>query len=113
MEVALSCKVCLNAFTNPVLVKPCGHSACSECFERLVLTGTGEVECPECGRECEEGSIQNGLLQVVAARWIYKDTSTKDLDDVMASLTKEFTSIERCMDEESDFLITFARMLNK
>ncbi|XP_046565511.1 E3 ubiquitin-protein ligase TRIM47-like [Haliotis rubra] len=45
MRIQLSCSVCLDLYTDPLLL-PCLHSLCRQCVHNLVACGI--PECPEC-----------------------------------------------------------------
>ncbi|KAK4162003.1 ATP-dependent helicase ULS1 [Cladorrhinum sp. PSN259] len=55
---AWECPICYDAVEDPVLMLPCGHDTCSECFTSLtdkhareaLASGneTGNVKCPQC-----------------------------------------------------------------
>ncbi|OCT57520.1 E3 ubiquitin-protein ligase TRIM7 [Xenopus laevis] len=51
----LSCSICLNIYTDPVLL-PCGHNFCRGCIEKVLgaQEGSGAYSCPECRQESEE-----------------------------------------------------------
>ncbi|XP_040203547.1 putative tripartite motif-containing protein 75 [Rana temporaria] len=50
----LDCSICLNIYTNPVMLK-CGHSFCRDCIESVLDTqgGSGVYCCPECREESQ------------------------------------------------------------
>ncbi|XP_073468530.1 E3 ubiquitin-protein ligase TRIM39-like [Aquarana catesbeiana] len=45
----LECPICLNTFTDPVMLK-CGHNFCQDCIGRVLDTqeGSGGYSCPKC-----------------------------------------------------------------
>ncbi|XP_073480910.1 E3 ubiquitin/ISG15 ligase TRIM25-like [Aquarana catesbeiana] len=51
----LDCSICLNIYTNPVILK-CGHNFCQDCIEGVLDTqgGSGVYRCPECRGESQE-----------------------------------------------------------
>lgn len=62
MLAELSCPICLQLFSNPVVL-PCGHNYCLACIGQTSATGAkGEndkaafLRCPECREEC--GSVE-------------------------------------------------------
>ncbi|XP_062977676.1 tripartite motif-containing protein 54-like [Elgaria multicarinata webbii] len=49
----LSCPVCLELFTPPVLVLPCTHNFCKKCLEKILIRQNcshvnGQFSCPMC-----------------------------------------------------------------
>ncbi|XP_048249635.1 E3 ubiquitin-protein ligase rnf8-like isoform X1 [Haliotis rufescens] len=56
MKEQLSCPVCLDLFTDPVIL-PCCHSLCSECAE-TIRSPKSSFKCPMC-----LAVVQNGPLQ--------------------------------------------------
>ncbi|XP_046565510.1 E3 ubiquitin-protein ligase TRIM9-like isoform X2 [Haliotis rubra] len=56
MERQLSCSVCLELFTDPVLL-PCLHSLCRPCVEKLTTSVTSQTfKCPECNSQVSLGA---------------------------------------------------------
>ncbi|KAM5194245.1 uncharacterized protein ACMZJ9_022788 [Mantella aurantiaca] len=51
----LECSVCLNIYTDPVMLK-CGHNFCRDCIGRVLDTQerSGGYFCPECREEFQE-----------------------------------------------------------
>ncbi|XP_077334619.1 uncharacterized protein LOC143975965 [Lithobates pipiens] len=51
----LECSVCLNVYTDPVILK-CGHNFCWDCIGRVWDTqeGSGDYSCPECREEFQD-----------------------------------------------------------
>ncbi|KAM9329457.1 E3 ubiquitin-protein ligase TRIM39-like [Gastrophryne carolinensis] len=51
----LECSVCLNVYTDPVMLK-CGHNYCRVCIDRVLETqeGAGGYFCPECRETFQE-----------------------------------------------------------
>ncbi|KAM5191301.1 LOW QUALITY PROTEIN: E3 ubiquitin-protein ligase TRIM39-like [Mantella aurantiaca] len=51
----LECSVCLNIYTDPVMLK-CGHNYCRDCIGRVLDTQekSGGYICPDCREEFEE-----------------------------------------------------------
>ncbi|XP_073479469.1 E3 ubiquitin/ISG15 ligase TRIM25-like [Aquarana catesbeiana] len=49
LRAELECSVCLNIYTDPVILK-CGHNFCRVCIDRVLDTqgGSGGYSCPEC-----------------------------------------------------------------
>jgi hypothetical protein len=58
MESLLSCPICLETFTKPVVILPCQHNLCRKCAEdcfeqrgtRFGISG-GRFKCPTCRYE--------------------------------------------------------------
>ncbi|XP_048249641.1 uncharacterized protein LOC124131661 isoform X2 [Haliotis rufescens] len=57
MKEQLSCPVCLDLFTDPVILQPCCHTLCSECAE-TIRSQQSSFKCPMC-----MAVVQNGPLQ--------------------------------------------------
>ncbi|XP_073468225.1 E3 ubiquitin/ISG15 ligase TRIM25-like [Aquarana catesbeiana] len=51
----LECSVCLNIYTDPVILK-CGHNFCRDCIDRVLDTReeSGGYSCPECKEEFQD-----------------------------------------------------------
>ncbi|CAI9540283.1 unnamed protein product, partial [Staurois parvus] len=49
LRAELECSVCLNIYTDPVMLR-CGHNFCRVCIDRVLDTqeGSGGYSCPEC-----------------------------------------------------------------
>ncbi|XP_077327852.1 uncharacterized protein LOC143962514 [Lithobates pipiens] len=49
LRAELECSVCLNIYTDPIMLK-CGHNFCRNCIDRVLDTqkGSGGYSCPEC-----------------------------------------------------------------
>uniref|UniRef100_A0A8C6Z2Y5 RING-type domain-containing protein n=1 Tax=Nothoprocta perdicaria TaxID=30464 RepID=A0A8C6Z2Y5_NOTPE len=53
MREALSCPVCLDLFTPPILVLSCAHNFCKPCLEKILIHQNcnhvnGHFHCPLC-----------------------------------------------------------------
>lgn len=55
----LSCNVCLGGYSNSNVPRnlSCGHSACSSCLEKIIITI--RKECPECRRKFQAKSVSD------------------------------------------------------
>ncbi|XP_046345979.2 E3 ubiquitin-protein ligase TRIM9-like [Haliotis rufescens] len=65
MERQLSCCVCLELFTDPVLL-PCLHSLCRRCVERFTRDGpvtSQAFKCPECNSQVDLGTSGHASLK--------------------------------------------------
>jgi len=58
VERLLTCPVCLDVFTKPVVILPCQHNLCRKCAEecydrrgRVVGLSGGKFQCPSCRYE--------------------------------------------------------------
>ena len=58
IERLLTCPVCLDVFTQPVVILPCQHNLCRKCAEecydrrgRVVGLSGGKFQCPTCRYE--------------------------------------------------------------
>ncbi|XP_068129151.1 E3 ubiquitin/ISG15 ligase TRIM25-like isoform X2 [Hyperolius riggenbachi] len=51
----LDCSICLNVYTDPVMLK-CGHNFCQLCIDRVLDSqeASGRYSCPECREESRE-----------------------------------------------------------
>ncbi|XP_040197771.1 E3 ubiquitin-protein ligase TRIM41-like [Rana temporaria] len=51
----LKCSVCLNIYTDPVMLR-CGHNFCRLCIDRVLDTqgGSGGYSCPECKEKFQD-----------------------------------------------------------
>ncbi|XP_068120724.1 E3 ubiquitin/ISG15 ligase TRIM25-like [Hyperolius riggenbachi] len=59
----LECPVCLNIYTDPVILR-CGHNFCRGCIDRVLDTqeGSGGYSCPECREEfMERPTLQRNI----------------------------------------------------
>ncbi|KAM5125856.1 uncharacterized protein ACMZJ9_021883 [Mantella aurantiaca] len=55
LRAELECSVCLNIYTDPVMLK-CGHNFCRVCIDRVLDTqgGSGGYSCPECRQKFQD-----------------------------------------------------------
>ncbi|KAM5127433.1 uncharacterized protein ACMZJ9_020647, partial [Mantella aurantiaca] len=55
LRAELECSVCLNIYTDPVMLK-CGHNFCRVCIDRVLDTqgGSGGYSCPECREKFQD-----------------------------------------------------------
>ncbi|XP_069765091.1 tripartite motif-containing protein 54-like isoform X2 [Narcine bancroftii] len=58
----LSCPVCLELFTPPVLELPCGHNYCKQCIEATLFSQNcthvnGHFYCPMCKKMCLQDDV--------------------------------------------------------
>ncbi|KAM5157516.1 E3 ubiquitin/ISG15 ligase TRIM25-like [Mantella aurantiaca] len=55
LRAELECSVCLNIYTDPVILK-CGHNFCWVCIDRVLDTqrGSGGYSCPECREKFQD-----------------------------------------------------------
>ncbi|KAM5157528.1 LOW QUALITY PROTEIN: putative E3 ubiquitin-protein ligase MID2 [Mantella aurantiaca] len=55
LRAELQCSVCLNIYTDPVMLK-CGHNYCWVCIDRVLETqeGSGGYSCPECRQKFQD-----------------------------------------------------------
>ena len=71
IEAELVCPICRCYFTNPVLMRPCGHAYCQSCFEhsrelRVFPDDASVLQCTVCGTVVTEpASIADHLLPEV------------------------------------------------
>uniref|UniRef100_A0A8C4XH20 RING-type domain-containing protein n=1 Tax=Erpetoichthys calabaricus TaxID=27687 RepID=A0A8C4XH20_ERPCA len=62
----LSCPVCLELFTPPVLVLPCSHNFCKRCIQQTLLDQNQALEtrrfcCPICRKVSKQKRIQGSI----------------------------------------------------
>ncbi|XP_073479295.1 E3 ubiquitin-protein ligase TRIM39-like [Aquarana catesbeiana] len=60
----LECSICLNIFTDPVILK-CGHNFCRVCIDRVLDTqeGSGGYSCPECREKFQDRpALQRNII---------------------------------------------------
>ncbi|XP_073480454.1 E3 ubiquitin-protein ligase TRIM39-like [Aquarana catesbeiana] len=55
LRAELECSVCLNIYTDPVMLR-CGHNFCRVCIDRVLDTqgGSGGYSCPECREKSQD-----------------------------------------------------------
>ncbi|XP_073479263.1 E3 ubiquitin-protein ligase TRIM39-like [Aquarana catesbeiana] len=55
LRAELECSVCLNIYTDPVMLR-CGHNFCRVCIDRVLHTqgGSGGYSCPECREKFQD-----------------------------------------------------------
>ncbi|XP_073479231.1 E3 ubiquitin/ISG15 ligase TRIM25-like [Aquarana catesbeiana] len=55
LRAELECSVCLNIYTDPVMLR-CGHNFCRICINRVLDTqgGSGGYSCPECREKFQD-----------------------------------------------------------
>ncbi|PIO33269.1 hypothetical protein AB205_0072080 [Aquarana catesbeiana] len=55
LRAELECSVCLNIYTDPVMLR-CGHNFCRVCIDRVLDTqeGSGGYSCPECREKFQD-----------------------------------------------------------
>ncbi|KAM5157515.1 E3 ubiquitin/ISG15 ligase TRIM25-like [Mantella aurantiaca] len=74
----LECSLCLNIYTDPVLLK-CGHNFCRVCIDRVLDTqgGSGGYSCPECREKFQDRpALQiNRKLRNIAENFLSAQTS--------------------------------------
>ncbi|XP_053235236.1 zinc finger protein RFP-like [Podarcis raffonei] len=56
-----TCSICLDYFTDPVIIPECGHNFCRSCLIQYWGKSQGEASCPQCRRTVEQGSIRRNL----------------------------------------------------
>ncbi|KAM6126497.1 putative E3 ubiquitin-protein ligase MID2 [Phoenicopterus ruber ruber] len=83
LRQALSCPVCLELFTPPVLVLSCAHNFCKQCLEKILLHQNchhvnGFFHCPLCrkviylrGRGIV-GLLRNSLVESILEKFKYE-----------------------------------------
>uniref|UniRef100_A0A670HZH6 RING-type E3 ubiquitin transferase n=1 Tax=Podarcis muralis TaxID=64176 RepID=A0A670HZH6_PODMU len=56
-----TCSICLDYFTDPVIIPECGHNFCRSCLTQYWGKSQGEASCPQCRKTVEQGSIRRNL----------------------------------------------------
>ncbi|XP_077778365.1 zinc finger protein RFP-like isoform X2 [Podarcis muralis] len=56
-----TCSICLDYFTDPVIIPECGHNFCRSCLTQYWGKSEGEASCPQCRKTVEQGSIRRNL----------------------------------------------------
>ncbi|XP_068605809.1 zinc-binding protein A33 [Brachionichthys hirsutus] len=74
-EDDLTCPICCDIFTDPVLL-PCSHSFCRSCMMRLRDTGTHE--CPVCRKRASKASFPSNRALKNVCEAVKKDASLLD-----------------------------------
>ncbi|KAM5170140.1 E3 ubiquitin-protein ligase TRIM39-like [Mantella aurantiaca] len=76
----LECSICLNVYTDPVMLK-CGHNYCRVCIDRVLESqeGSGDYFCPDCREEFKERPVlhRNITLRNIVENFL----STPDQED--------------------------------
>ncbi|XP_015708226.1 E3 ubiquitin-protein ligase TRIM7-like isoform X2 [Coturnix japonica] len=57
LQAEVTCPLCLELFSQPVLA-PCGHSLCSSCSRLLLGSPPGPAPCPQCRASIQPGSLR-------------------------------------------------------
>ncbi|KAG3105017.1 hypothetical protein PI124_g13887 [Phytophthora idaei] len=94
-ESTFTCLQCMQLFTQPMTLAPCGHTYCAAC-----LTKCGSVEVPSsiACKMCESGIkreteciFPNYALADLTARFIFRQQSLASLTTMCVSLRNNFT----------------------
>ncbi|KAM5125237.1 LOW QUALITY PROTEIN: uncharacterized protein ACMZJ9_022362 [Mantella aurantiaca] len=85
LRAELECSVCLNIYTDPVMLK-CGHNFCRVCIDRVLDTqgGSGGYSCPECREE-------------------FQDRPTLHRNITLRNIAGNFQSAEPCQEQSGVF----------
>ncbi|XP_078286982.1 tripartite motif-containing protein 54-like [Rhinoraja longicauda] len=80
----LSCPVCLELFTPPVLELPCGHNYCKQCIEATLFSQNcthvnGHFYCPMCRKITYLSKVGMGPVENEAGELITGDTEMADM----------------------------------
>ncbi|KAG1692318.1 hypothetical protein DVH05_025488 [Phytophthora capsici] len=95
-ESTFTCLQCMQLFTHPMTLAPCGHTYCATCLSKC-----GEVELPSsiACKMCETGIkteciFPNYALADLTARFIFRQQSLASLTTICLSLRDSFTQRE-------------------
>mmetsp|Transcript_13231 Transcript_13231/g.29152 ORF Transcript_13231/g.29152 Transcript_13231/m.29152 type:complete len:304 (-) Transcript_13231:30-941(-) len=64
METAFKCPICFGWAKNPVSIKPCGHTFCSECIRKSLkqcMRTQQSSLCPKCRTEVYNGGSEKSI----------------------------------------------------
>ncbi|KAG7393797.1 hypothetical protein PHYBOEH_006025 [Phytophthora boehmeriae] len=95
-ESTFTCLQCMQLFTSPMTLAPCGHTYCAACLAKY-----GSVDEPSAisCRMCEGGTSQqaecifpNHALADLTARFVFRQQSLATLTSMCLSLRNSFTS---------------------
>lgn len=70
----LSCPVCHNVFTDPVLHLSCSHNICKVCFDQS-RKGTGSLVCPVCREQPDVDYVLRDLCEAAPQRMRNENSS--------------------------------------
>ncbi|XP_061475234.1 zinc finger protein RFP-like [Rhineura floridana] len=54
----ITCSICLNDFTDPVMIVGCGHNFCRACITKSWNDSLKNVSCPQCRKTFSEAKLQ-------------------------------------------------------
>ncbi|KAM5157527.1 uncharacterized protein ACMZJ9_008857 [Mantella aurantiaca] len=85
LRAELECSVCLNIYTDPVMLK-CGHNFCRVCIDRVLDTqgGSGGYSCPECRQK-------------------FQDRPSLQINRKLRNISENFKSTEPGQEQSGDF----------
>ncbi|KAK6810862.1 hypothetical protein RU639_013591 [Aspergillus parasiticus] len=78
------CPICINMVENPVILFPCGHNVCSDCFATITRSTHREMHCPYC-RTIIAPAEATDYVSFQEAHYLMH-TSSKSSDDTWRSL---------------------------
>ncbi|XP_075687700.1 E3 ubiquitin-protein ligase TRIM62-like [Rhinoderma darwinii] len=92
----LSCSICLNVYTDPVMLN-CGHNFCQECIGRALDTNNGSrtYTCPECRAEFQQRPVLLRNLKLCNIIQHLQEASRKKLQHSLLDLTTKIETTER------------------
>ncbi|XP_042369156.1 E3 ubiquitin-protein ligase TRIM63-like [Plectropomus leopardus] len=115
LEKQLSCPICLDMFTKPVVILPCQHNLCRSCANDLYESRNpyhfsgGTFRCPTCrfevvlDRHGVYGLQRNLLVENIID--IYKEQQERKAGDSEDALLKEKDAKEpRCKEHEDEHI---------
>ncbi|XP_060094956.1 E3 ubiquitin-protein ligase TRIM7-like [Heteronotia binoei] len=104
-----SCSICLDYFTDPVMIAECGHNFCRACLTRSwgESSGAAEPSCPQCRGKAQPSSLRPNqqLANVVAIAKKFTLQERKDAAGANGPLCQKHQELLRfsCQDDEAPF----------
>ncbi|KAK2963442.1 hypothetical protein BLNAU_1484 [Blattamonas nauphoetae] len=89
-SVDLCCPRCLQLFSNPVTLIPCGHTLCRVCAYQSGRDG--RTQCPVCPEGISRGFVENGVIESMVHREGVKD-------QMLAALQEEARRLQHLQSE--------------
>ncbi|XP_060094958.1 E3 ubiquitin-protein ligase TRIM7-like [Heteronotia binoei] len=106
-----SCSICLDYFTDPVMIAECGHNFCRACLTRSwgESSGAAEPSCPQCRGKAQPSSLRPNqqLASFVAIAKKFTLQERKDAAGANGPLCQKHQELLRfsCQDDEAPFCV--------